>query len=109
MIFAYEGLIVASTLSNHPTSFRVFKTFVFLPIPANPTLSPFTMSSDATSSEAASAGKFAPKQAVQLNPPKDDPFTVGELSKCDGTPASPRSTHIGNSTYSREMENTRSE
>ncbi|OJJ44804.1 hypothetical protein ASPZODRAFT_18368 [Penicilliopsis zonata CBS 506.65] len=28
---------------------------------------------------------FAPKVPVQLNPPKDDPITVEELSKCDGT------------------------
>ena len=31
-----------------------------------------------------SSGKFAPKQAVQLNPPKDDPISVEYLAKCDG-------------------------
>ncbi|KAK1771182.1 cytochrome b5-like heme/steroid binding domain-containing protein [Phialemonium atrogriseum] len=30
------------------------------------------------------AGKFEPKVAVQLNPPKDDPISVEELAKCDG-------------------------
>ncbi|KAF1950131.1 progesterone binding protein-like protein [Byssothecium circinans] len=29
--------------------------------------------------------RFAPKQPVQLAPPKDDIITVEELSKCDGT------------------------
>jgi len=33
-----------------------------------------------------SSGKFAPKQAVQLNPPKDDPISVEHLAKCDGMP-----------------------
>lgn len=28
--------------------------------------------------------RFAPKVAVQLDPPKDDPITMEELSKCDG-------------------------
>jgi len=28
---------------------------------------------------------FAPKEPVQLNPPKDDPITVEELAKHDGT------------------------
>jgi hypothetical protein len=27
---------------------------------------------------------FAPKVPVQLDPPKDDPITMEELSKCDG-------------------------
>ena len=30
------------------------------------------------------AGKFEPKVAVQLNPPKDDPISVEELAKADG-------------------------
>ncbi|KAJ3492429.1 hypothetical protein NLG97_g5400 [Lecanicillium saksenae] len=30
------------------------------------------------------AGKFEPKEPVQLNPPKDDPITVEELAKCNG-------------------------
>ncbi|EGX88339.1 progesterone binding protein, putative [Cordyceps militaris CM01] len=30
------------------------------------------------------AGKFEPKEPVQLNPPKDDPITLEELSKCNG-------------------------
>ncbi|MCJ1357720.1 MAG: hypothetical protein MMC33_007716 [Icmadophila ericetorum] len=46
------------------------------------------MSSEATSTEPASAGKFTPKQPVQLNPPKDDPFTTEELAKCDGSDSS---------------------
>jgi cytochrome b involved in lipid metabolism len=29
--------------------------------------------------------RFEPKVPVQLDPPKDDPITVEELSKCDGT------------------------
>ncbi|KAL1965127.1 hypothetical protein VTN77DRAFT_6040 [Rasamsonia byssochlamydoides] len=29
--------------------------------------------------------RFEPKQPVQLDPPKDDPITMEELSKCDGT------------------------
>ena len=28
--------------------------------------------------------RFEPKQPVQLDPPKDDPISVEELSKCDG-------------------------
>ena len=28
---------------------------------------------------------FAPKQPVNLNPPKDDPITQSQLTKCDGT------------------------
>lgn len=28
--------------------------------------------------------QFNPKQPVQLDPPKDDPITYEELSKCDG-------------------------
>lgn len=31
------------------------------------------------------AGKFEPKEPVQLNPPKDDPITLEELAKCNGT------------------------
>ncbi|EJP64944.1 hypothetical protein NHJ13051_001640 [Beauveria bassiana] len=30
------------------------------------------------------AGKFEPKEPVQLNPPKDDPITLEELAKCNG-------------------------
>lgn len=40
-----------------------------------------------TSDQAANGEKkerFAPKNPVQLNPPKDDPITVEELAKCDG-------------------------
>jgi hypothetical protein len=29
-------------------------------------------------------GKFAPKEPVDLYPPKDDLFTKEELSRCDG-------------------------
>lgn len=29
--------------------------------------------------------RFAPKVAVQLDPPKDDPISLEELAKCDGT------------------------
>lgn len=32
--------------------------------------------------------RFSPKVPVQLDPPKYDPITVEELSKCDGIPAS---------------------
>ncbi|MCJ1444437.1 MAG: hypothetical protein MMC23_004939 [Stictis urceolatum] len=28
---------------------------------------------------------FAPKEPVKLDPPKDDPITVEELAKCNGT------------------------
>jgi hypothetical protein len=28
--------------------------------------------------------RFEPRQAVQLNPPKEDPITEEYLSKCDG-------------------------
>lgn len=31
--------------------------------------------------------KFAPKDPPQLNPPKDEPISVEELAKCDGTTA----------------------
>ncbi|KAI0873205.1 cytochrome b5-like heme/steroid binding domain-containing protein [Hypoxylon argillaceum] len=31
------------------------------------------------------AGKFEPKTPIQLNPPKDDPITLEELAKADGT------------------------
>lgn len=31
------------------------------------------------------AGRFEPKVPVQLNPPKDDPITLEELAKADGT------------------------
>ena len=31
--------------------------------------------------------KFAPKDPPKLNPPKDDPITIDELAKCDGTTA----------------------
>lgn len=36
--------------------------------------------------------RFEPKNPVQLDPPKDDPITIEELSKCDGmlTPISTR-------------------
>ena len=33
-------------------------------------------------------GKFEPKTPVTLNPPKDDPISVEDLAKCDGTCAS---------------------
>jgi hypothetical protein len=36
---------------------------------------------------------FAPKTPVNLDPPKDDPISYEELSKCDGTAPSP--THLG--------------
>jgi hypothetical protein len=32
------------------------------------------------------AGKFEPKTAVALDPPKDDPITVEELAAADGKP-----------------------
>jgi membrane-associated progesterone receptor component len=38
----------------------------------------------ADKNHAAEPRNFAPKVAVQLNPPKDDPITVEELAKCDG-------------------------
>lgn len=31
--------------------------------------------------------RFAPKVAVQLDPPKDDPISPEELAKCDGIPS----------------------
>jgi len=31
-----------------------------------------------------SKGRFEPKKAVQLDPPKDDPIALDHLSKCDG-------------------------
>jgi hypothetical protein len=31
------------------------------------------------------AGKFEPKVPVQLDPPKDDPISVEELAKANGT------------------------
>jgi hypothetical protein len=31
------------------------------------------------------SGKFEPKTEVHLNPPKDDPITVEELAKYDGS------------------------
>ncbi|KAL2202696.1 cytochrome b5 [Sarocladium strictum] len=31
------------------------------------------------------SGKFEPKTAVQLDPPKDDPISLAELAKADGT------------------------
>ena len=31
------------------------------------------------------AGKFEPKEPVQLNPPKDDPITLEELAAANGT------------------------
>jgi hypothetical protein len=33
--------------------------------------------------------RFEPKQAVSLDPPKDDPITVEHLAKCDGRFISP--------------------
>jgi hypothetical protein len=30
------------------------------------------------------AGKFEPKVPINLNPPKDDPITLEELSKANG-------------------------
>ena len=30
------------------------------------------------------AGKFEPKEPVQLNPPKEDPISLEELSQADG-------------------------
>lgn len=43
---------------------------------------PSKMSTETTSA----SGKFAPKTPVQLNPPKDDPISLEQLSKCDGMP-----------------------
>lgn len=41
--------------------------------------------SDPTSPQPYSEGKtFAPKQPVELAPPKSDPITYEELSQCDG-------------------------
>lgn len=34
--------------------------------------------------------RFAPKVAVQLDPPKDDPISPEELAKCDGMPTTRR-------------------
>ena len=39
---------------------------------------------DHTGGSTEQKGQFAPRQAVQLNPPKDDPITLEYLSKCDG-------------------------
>jgi hypothetical protein len=36
--------------------------------------------------------RFAPKVAVQLDPPKDDLISQEELAKCDGTYFTPHST-----------------
>lgn len=33
--------------------------------------------------------RFAPKEPVNLAPPKDDVITLEYLSKCDGTPQTP--------------------
>jgi hypothetical protein len=33
------------------------------------------------------AGKFEPKVPVQLNPPKEDPISLEELAKANGTAA----------------------
>jgi membrane-associated progesterone receptor component len=37
-----------------------------------------------TGSEEHKKGSFAPKQPVELAPPKDDPITPEYLEKCDG-------------------------
>src|ERR1700750_2223693 len=39
---------------------------------------------DHTGGSTEQKGQFAPRQAVQLNPPKDDPITEEYLSKCNG-------------------------
>lgn len=39
---------------------------------------------DTMSSHEPEPKQFNPKQPVQLDPPKDDPITYEELSKCDG-------------------------
>ncbi|TID27615.1 Meiotically up-regulated protein [Venturia nashicola] len=39
----------------------------------------------ASGSEEHKKGSFAPKQPVELAPPKDDPITQEYLQKCDGT------------------------
>ena len=31
--------------------------------------------------------KFAPKDPPKLDPPKDEPISLGDLAKCDGTTA----------------------
>ena len=33
---------------------------------------------------------FAPKDPPKLNPPKDDPISLGDLARCDGTTATDR-------------------
>ena len=50
----------------------------------NHTASTSTMAESATVQEDQPRKKFAPKQPVQLNPPKSDPISIAELSKCDG-------------------------
>jgi membrane-associated progesterone receptor component len=39
---------------------------------------------DHGSSSESQKGRFEPKKAAVLNPPKDDPITVEDLAKCDG-------------------------
>jgi membrane-associated progesterone receptor component len=39
---------------------------------------------DNASGSSEQKARFEPKQAVQLDPPKDDPITEEYLSKCNG-------------------------
>ena len=45
---------------------------------------------------------FAPKDPPKLNPPKDDPISLGDLARCDGTTATDH--NRGNSTKLRLIE-----
>ena len=39
----------------------------------------------AASEQATGTKSFTPKNPPKLNPPKDDPISIEELSKCNGT------------------------
>ena len=58
-----------------------------------PTSSSIIMADSAAMQEGQPRKKFAPKEPVQLQAPKDDPISTADLSKCDGeslSHASPR-------------------
>jgi len=50
------------------------------PVPPEPDLSPNEMSSG----HAPEPKNFEPKQPVRLDPPKNDPISLEQLSQCDG-------------------------
>jgi hypothetical protein len=85
-VFIWRTVTVASAPPCHAeanivTSHRGHSTFHI----TNIDIQPSTMS-DAT--EQPKKERFAPKQPVTLNPPKDDVIERDYLAKCDGT-ASP--------------------